>query len=990
MKRMPLGRSWRRWLAVLAAVSCALLALRAALVRPPAERGPEAPAAAPPPPARIELHVSARADECEARDAGACSPAPAVDSARATAGAEVAGARVRLFRTDAGRVSLEAEVVSDGRGRAQLAVASGQYWVLVDAPARARRSERISIDAGSRTIELALPSARPLSVAVRDAAGQPIAGATVLVRDGDLLPHGASSSALGIASLEHVGGRLDSIQVSAPGHDSALVNPSSRQVEVTLSAPAALEILVQDATGQPAPLAEVSVSGIDFWPPRQLRAGADGVALLEGLSRGTYDLRARLGTRVSGAVPSVTLERGQHQRVALSLGEGRFIGVRVQTGDAEHAEPVAGADVTLVEDGLSPFPLAARTGADGSAELGPLPVGSAAVISVRAQGFMPESVQVQGRSDAPVLVALLRGGHLSGRVVDPEGRAIEGARLEVVGNDAHERPISRQSGNLEAASGMFERSLDGARPVVPMGELGVLSGPLPLPGMPPVGPAPTSAWVSDLDGNYRLDDVPPGRVRLLAHHPDFVEATSETVVLDPGATVVVPIVLERGATLSGRVLDGLGRPVPRARVDALSHQATQVSALTDYDGAFTFRALPARVDILVARPEARQRFVVRKSFSLSPGESRAIELTLPAERAGLGVVVLDGDGRPLPGASVSLLSLDARVPLRASAESDAHGEVSVLEAVGIFASLRVQAPGYRSFEAELDPVPPRLTVRLERGVSVRGRITQVRGRSGVRGATVVLLQAGERRSALSDDAGEYQLDGVALGPATLTVTHPEFSSETWEVTVEPSAREGEAVDLEPIDLVESGAASGVVVDARGEPVRGARVGVGLVPAFVPSGSKPIGFVETDASGHFELRGLTPGRVTLSAYASGAGRGQLADVVVTANEPTTGLRIRLSAHAESARSGPANVAVTLGERHSGADLEVVIVNVAAQSEAERAGVRQGDVLWSVDDEVVLDMADARRALGGAVGSDVVLELDREGETSFARVRRELVR
>src|SRR4051812_26581736 len=178
-----------------------------------------------------------------------------------------------------------------------------------------------------------------------------------------------------------------------------------------------------------------------------------------------------------------------------------------------------------------------------------------------------------------------------------------------------------------------------------MGELGVLSGPLPLPGMPPVGPAPTSAWVSDLDGNYHLDDVPPGRVRLLAHHPDFVDAASETLVLEPGATLNVPVVLERGATLSGRVLDRLGRPVAKARVDALSRQATQTSALTDYDGAFTFRALPARVDVLVARPDARQRFVLRQSLTLQPGESRAIELTLPAERAPLAVVILDGEGR---------------------------------------------------------------------------------------------------------------------------------------------------------------------------------------------------------------------------------------------------------------------------------------------------------------------------------------------------------
>ena len=49
-----------------------------------------------------------------------------------------------------------------------------------------------------------------------------------------------------------------------------------------------------------------------------------------------------------------------------------------------------------------------------------------------------------------------------------------------------------------------------------------------------------------------------------------------------------------------------------------------------------------------------------------------------------------------------------------------------------------------------------------------------------------------------------------------------------------------------------------------------------------------------------------------------------------------------------------------------------------------------MLWSVDDEVVADMADARALLGGSDGSDVILELWRDGEPSFVRVRREAVR
>jgi hypothetical protein len=383
--------------------------------------------------------------------------------------------------------------------------------------------------------------------------------------------------------------------------------------------------------------------------------------------------------------------------------------------------------------------------------------------------------------------------------------------------------------------------------------------------------------------------------------------------------------------------------------------------------------------------------VLRRSITLAPGESRDIELRLPAERPPLRVLTRAEDGAPLAGATVSLLSLDPNVPLRLSAESDARGESSLLDAVGIPATLRVQAPGYRMFEAELEAVPAQVEVSLTRGVSVSGRVTQSGGREGVRGARLVLLQDGQRRDTSSDENGDYELSGVALGPATLSVQHPKFSGGTWEVLIEPSAREGQAVPLDPLDLTEPGLASGTVLDAAGEPVRGARVGVGLVPAFVPVAASFPGFVETDARGRFELRGLEPGRVSLSAYAAGVGRGSLDNVVITSGERITDLSIRLiPTHTDTEPQAIANVAVTLGERLVGGDLEVVIVNVAAQSEAERAGVRQGDVLWSVDDEGVADMADARALLGGSDGSDVILELGRDGEALLVRVRREAVR
>jgi S1-C subfamily serine protease len=256
---------------------------------------------------------------------------------------------------------------------------------------------------------------------------------------------------------------------------------------------------------------------------------------------------------------------------------------------------------------------------------------------------------------------------------------------------------------------------------------------------------------------------------------------------------------------------------------------------------------------------------------------------------------------------------------------------------------------------------------------------------------VVLIQEGERRTTFSDREGDYEFLDVSPGAARVSVAHPEFSSQTLKVTIAETGRVDRPFELDPIELEEAGSVAGTVVDTSGAPVRGARVGVGLVPAFLPAGPVPVGMVQSDASGHFELRGLREGRVTVSAYAAGIGRGSVSDVAIVARETTTGVEIQLDGAPVEAESGAlANVAVTLGERARGSRNEVVIVDVAAGSEAERAGLRSEDVLSSVDGAPAGNMADARRWLGGNDGSDVIVEVWRGEELLTLRVRREPVR
>jgi C-terminal processing protease CtpA/Prc len=84
-------------------------------------------------------------------------------------------------------------------------------------------------------------------------------------------------------------------------------------------------------------------------------------------------------------------------------------------------------------------------------------------------------------------------------------------------------------------------------------------------------------------------------------------------------------------------------------------------------------------------------------------------------------------------------------------------------------------------------------------------------------------------------------------------------------------------------------------------------------------------------------------------------------------------------------------MTLGLRGgAGGEGAVVVQHVAPSSEAERAGVAVGDVLVRVAGTAVTSPESARALLDGPLHSDVVLEIERNGQRLSLSVQRENVR
>jgi membrane-associated protease RseP (regulator of RpoE activity) len=309
------------------------------------------------------------------------------------------------------------------------------------------------------------------------------------------------------------------------------------------------------------------------------------------------------------------------------------------------------------------------------------------------------------------------------------------------------------------------------------------------------------------------------------------------------------------------------------------------------------------------------------------------------------------------------------------------------DARGLSLRLLAEAPGWIKAVRAIDQAPAEVKLELVRGVVVTGRVTSVRGRWPVDGATVTLSADGAHAVALTDDTGTYTLRDIPPGWAEISVSHPEHADGTLRVEIRPTGRNERPFEVEPIDLVQGGAVEGIVVRPDGTPVMGARVGIGAIPAYLPVGALPAGMTNTDQRGGFKLPGIRPGRITVGAYAAGIGHGEAHDVEVVAERTTSDVRVVLD-QKSSDEEPPmtASVAITLGER-AGA---VFISQVAVGSEAERGGLRPGDVVVAIDGRPPSSPADARQRLNGPHNSDVLVEVRRGEENTKLRIAREAVR
>jgi hypothetical protein len=920
-------------------------------------------------------------------------------------GARLPDAAVSVFWEKDERYYFAGEGRTDGDGRVAIEeLPRGDAWVLASADGHARASAKLALTPGWTRWEVTLVPEHALTVRVSDEQGSPVPGASVLVTAEDPLPYAATAKDDGSARVSRLPPGPYRVHVSAAGYESVEREAVTGDLSVSLRRLAGLEVTVEHQDGRPAAGATVAIAGASLWPARRSTTDSQGKTRIAGLSAGAYDLQALLDDQISEPLVGFELDRGAEANVTLVLGPGRSVTVLVTDGDGERAVVVPNADVVLSPSGLGAFPLRGRTGTNGKVVLGPIASGPA-TLSARADGFVSSPlVPVPESTAEPVRIALLRGATIRGEVVDGRGFPVDGASIEIVGTDAFGMPVAETPLLAAFRSTHFSWALSGPAPMIPAGELGVMPGPvppippagatfasapLPLPSEPPPAVEP---WITRSDGSFVATPVTPGRVRAIARHPDYVEGSSDLVTLGPGGEAKVKIVLEIGGILRGRVVDERGRAVDGAELEIASTTTSLVRYLvSEPDGRFELSALPDEVVVSVTRPGESRRVSMRRTLRIPEGETVEVTLELPAARDPVRVVVEDGDGNPIELAEVTVLSLDPEVPVRETAFTDALGVVEFADARGLALRVLVEAPGHPRVAEVEDEAPEEITVVLPEGVLVEGAVTAVRGRTAVAGASVTLVANGSRRSTTTDADGRFRLADVSPGGARLVVSHPDYAEASFEVAIAETGRRDRALELPAVDLEEPGSVEGIVLDADGNPVRGARVSASIAQSYLPAGALPADVAVTDGDGRFTLSHVAPGRRTLEAFSAISGRGDVEGVEVTSGRVTSRVEIRLEPPSdEAAPLGEGNVAITLGENKVDRRLQIVVVAVASGGEAERAGVAEGDVLVNIDGATPGSLKSARRKLSGRPGSDVLLELARGDERLVLRITREAVR
>jgi uncharacterized GH25 family protein len=478
-----------------------------------------------------------------------------------------------------------------------------------------------------------------------------------------------------------------------------------------------------------------------------------------------------------------------------------------------------------------------------------------------ANGNESQPLSVTVPSKAPIELRVLRTGSIAGRVVDPRGQAVAGAKV---------RYPQRRPGIAFSMS-------DSSRVVE-----------------------------TDKSGAFRIADLEPAVLLLTASASGFAPSEQLTVALKSGEQARdVVLTLRVGGIIAGQVVDAADKPVPNREVRASDVDSVDFlddhRAVTDADGRFEIRDLAAGTyEVTLPKADTSGGFGNDDSQAVEvvAGETARVVLGKPKVLPYRVHGVIRVGSEPLAGAALSATKIyDNPTFAQAETKTDAEGRYE----------LGFDRPGTHWWDFSIGELSflARRVVSKEaqqtinftvKGGRLGGRLLGVDGKPAA-GATVAIVTG-----RASVDVSEYFVEGSAQTDADGRFVFAPLTPAKYRIQI---GRAGGAqfdrgqshglVIREDLDVSETAplevelalepacTVTGVLRGPDGKPAADAFV-LGRDARGVLFDRERL--TRTDAEGRFSIHGLPPGKATFFACTPELASVESEPVLVDAAKPVS--------------------------------------------------------------------------------------------------------
>jgi hypothetical protein len=485
---------------------------------------------------------------------------------------------------------------------------------------------------------------------------------------------------------------------------------------------------------------------------------------------------------------------------------------------------------------------------------------------------------------------------------------------------------------------------------------------------------------TDFEGKFEFKGLSAGDYDVTVTKAGFTRSVSNGVKAGDGSTPL-EVVLNPGASISGRLVQSNGRPVTGYAVMARSASSQGGGAMlfggrgnnmaqADPDGGFVLDGLvPGTAYDLSLFGGGEFRGDVKKKAVVAPAADLEIEVATRGRIAGrvldagtlTPITDFEAQYTPARGGGMQIVvRMGTNDDNRRTPFSSPDGSFAFEDVPPGNWDVTVWAKTYQEARTGGIAVSPGETKNVEvkatHGLVIRGRVVDAKSGRGVQDAAVnardggggpaaFIFNPGGAGGALTDADGRFEITDQAPGTYQVSARHALYPEGTARVTLEDKDGTVE------IPLVGGGAIGGVVLSAQGGPLAGAEVslqsggegGIRMNGMGLDSQASL-----TDGAGRFRFEHLAAGRYRVGATLRNEA-SPVIDVPLNAGDVRDDLRLALDAGAtvRGVVSGlPDNERVGLMVGASGAQDYFANVRTGAGGTFEFAGVPKGSLTLRV--------------------------------------------